>query len=217
VIVPALVIISVSAMNCASITGFSDLTAWTWESGHAGHWVEKDGLIDYDGKSTAKDPCLWTEAEFADFELQLEWRFPRAPVEMERPLFGPDGKETGRKVKVQDAGDSGVYLRGNSKSQVNIWCWPCGSGEVWGYRTDPKMPDDVRAAVTPRENADRPPGEWNRFLITMRGDRLTVVLNGRTVIENARLPGVASKGRIALQHHGDPVQFRHIRIRQLPP
>ena len=39
-------------------------------------------------------------------------------------------------VEVADAGDSGIYLRGSSKSQVNIWCWPIGSGEVYGYRTD---------------------------------------------------------------------------------
>ena len=43
------------------------------------------------------------------------------------------------KQKVMDAGDSGIYLRGSSKSQVNIWCWPCGSGEVYGYRTEMEM------------------------------------------------------------------------------
>ena len=72
----------------------------------------------------------------------------------------------------------GIYLRGSSKSQVNIWCWPIGSGEVYGYRMDEKMPAAVRAGVTPKGNADKDVGEWNAFEITMKGDRLTVVLNG---------------------------------------
>ncbi len=122
--------------------------------------------------------------------------------------------------------DSGIFLRGVGKSQVNIWCWPIGSGEFYGYRNDTKQPPDVRAGVTPRTQADKPVGQWNRFEITMRGDRLTVVLNGKTVIENARLPGVPPKGPFALQHHGSYrngkygpssslVQFKNIFIKEL--
>ena len=44
---------------------------------------------------------------------------------------------------------------------------------------------------------------------------MTVKLNGRTVIDEARLPGMPAKGRIALQHHGDPVQFANIFIKEL--
>src|SRR5207302_6619488 len=52
-----------------------------------------------------------------------------------------DGKD--ELVEIDDA-DSGVYLRGFDKAQVNIWMWPIGSGEVYGYRTDKKMPPEVR-------------------------------------------------------------------------
>ena len=45
---------------------------------------------------------------------------------------------------VSPNGDSGIYLRGSSKSQVNIWCWPIGSGEVYGYRTDASQPPEMR-------------------------------------------------------------------------
>jgi hypothetical protein len=117
--------------------------------------------------------------------------------------------------EIDECGDSGIYLRGSSKSQINIWCWSVGSGEVYGYRTDGSMPAEVRAGVTPSENADAPLGQWNRFHITMVGDRLTVVLNGKTVIENAQLPGVAERGRIALQNHGSPLEFANIYIREL--
>ncbi len=98
--------------------------------------------------------------------------------------------------------DSGILLRGQGRSQVNIWCWPAGSGENYGYRMDEKMPPEVRAGVTPRTQADKPVGEWNRFEITVRGDRETVVLNGVKVIDYARMPGIAASGPIGLRHHG---------------
>src|SRR5262249_28414175 len=138
---------------------------------------------------------------------------------------GDDGKEI--RLDIEDV-DSGIYLRGQPNAQVNIWMWPVGSGEVYGYRTNKKMPPEVRAGVTPKKKMDLPRGEWNTFEITMKGDRLWVKLNGEEAISNAQLPGVASEGPIALQHHGgiNPktgqwngppslVQFRNIAIKEL--
>jgi hypothetical protein len=116
---------------------------------------------------------------------------------------------------VLDAGDSGIYLRGTSKCQINIWNWPVGSGEIWGYRTDQDMPAEVRRDATPMICADHRPGEWNRFVITAIGEKITVELNGKTVIREAYLPGVPRKGSIALQHHGDHIQFANIYIKEL--
>jgi hypothetical protein len=198
-----------------------DLSGWKVERGNEGHWKAKDWILDYDGKSEAPEKDLWTEKEYGDFELIVDWRFTRKPELKPAPVILPNGEyatnnDGSRKmIEVPDAGDSGIYLRGNSKSQVNIWCWPVGSGEVYGYREDKEMPAAVRAAVTPRVKADKPLGEWNRFKITMKGDRLTVELNGKTVIENAQLPGVPARGPIALQHHGDPIQFANVYIKEL--
>ena len=44
-------------------------------------------------------------------------------------------------------------------------------------------------------------GQWNTFKITMKGDHLSVELNGKAVVDGP-LPGVASRGPIGLQHHG---------------
>jgi hypothetical protein len=198
-----------------------DLSGWKEETGHKGHWQPKDWILSYDGKSKARDKNLWTEKEYGDFELICDWCWTAKPVKRKRPVilssgdYATDKSGKVEEVEVPDAGDSGIYLRGSPKAQVNIWCWPVGSGEVYGYRTDKKQSAEVRAAVTPKVKADKPIGKWNRFVITMKGDRLTVRLNGKLVIDKARLPGVAKRGRIALQHHGDPIQFANLFIREL--
>ena len=69
--------------------------------------------------------------------------------------------------------------------------------------------------MTPKVNADAPIGDWNRFVITMKGDQLTVVLNGQKVLDRATLPGVPATGPIALQNHGTPVEFANIYLREL--
>ncbi len=219
-----------------SLFNGKNLAGWKVPAGDNGHWKVVDGVIDYDARSESAgtDKCLWSDKSYGDFVLRLDWRLKNEPgYQNSIPIIlpdgshkkGPDGKELHETI--EDA-DSGVYVRGSSKSQVNIWMWPIGSGEVYGYRMDRKMPASVRAGVTPKKHADKPRGEWNTFEITMKGDRLTVVLNGEEVISNAELPGVAATGPIALQHHGDfnastgkweappsLVQFRNIKIKEL--
>lgn len=215
-----------------SLFNGEDLSGWIIPEGDGGHWTVEDGVIDYDAMSQAEEKDLWTEEEFEDFELRIEWRIKETPFVNENAMIIlPDGTpkldENGEiiRIAVPDS-DSGIYVRGSAKAQVNIWTWPVGSGEVWGYRTDPDMSADVVAGVTPSMHADNHIGEWNEFHITMKGDRLTVVLNGHTVIEDAELPDVPDSGPIALQHHGHKVdgewasspslvQFRNIYIREL--
>lgn len=181
------------------------------------HWRVEDGVLKYDGKEND----LWTRKSYKNFVLKVDWRFPdpgpRREVDDVLPSgeVARDDKGQPKKVDIQYGGDSGIYLRGSSKSQVNIWNWPIGSGEVYGYRTDGAQPAEVRAGVTPRVRADKPLGEWNSFTIWMVGDRLSVDLNGKSVLAHARLPGVAPEGPLALQNHGDPVEFRNIHVREL--
>ena len=199
-----------------------DLRGFKQVPGNKGHWTAKDWILDYDGKSEASgdDRNLWTEEEFGNFVLIVDWRLPDKPEIENVPVILPDGSEAtdanGKQltVPVMDAGDSGVYLRGVSKSQINIWNWPVGSGEIWAYRRDRNMPPEVRRGATPILNADNPVGQWNRFEITAIGDKVTVVLNGKTVIRLARLPGLPERGPIALQHHGDHIQFANIYIKE---
>lgn len=119
-------------------------------------------------------------------------------------------------------------LRGTSGSQVNLWCWPIGSGELWSVRNNKKLAPELRAAAVPKVPADNPVGQWNSMDITLIGDRVTVMLNGKIVIENVQIPGIAKEGPIGLQHHGgidkrtgelgpasSLIQFRNIWIKRL--
>lgn len=207
-----------------------DLKGWTTRQPENHDWRVLGEVIDCDPHAGPGDRNLWTEQSYRDFELFVDWRIKEIPyTNRAAKVILRDGTyqkdSLGQEVPVAVPNvDSGIFLRGQHKSQVNTWCWPVGSGEVWGYRTDPAQPAEVHAGVTPRVKADRPIGQWNTFHIVMQGDRLTVTLNGTNVIDGARLPGIPDEGSIALQHHGDRqdgewgasfVQFRNLYIKEL--
>ena len=211
-----------------------DLSGWKAPEGDNGHWKVIDGVIDYDAMSEAKgSKNLATKESFGDFALHIEWRLKKTTGLYSMPTILPDGSykkdADGNVIKTPTPNaDSGIFMRGTGKGQINIWCWPIGSGELWGYRNDKSMPPEVRAGAVPKVRADKPVGKWNAFDITMKGERLTVVLNGKTVIDNTRLPGIPKIGPIMLQHHGgfnkktgkmspasSLIQFRNIWIKPL--
>jgi hypothetical protein len=211
-----------------------DLTGWKVPEGDNGHWKVVDGVIDYDAQSEAKgDKSLWTQESYGDFALHVEWRFKGTSGLYPMPTILPDGSYKtdagGKVIETPTANaDSGILLRGSDRGQVNLWCWPIGSGEMWSVRNDKNVTPQQRAAAVPKVPADRPVGQWNSMDITVVGDSVTVMLNGKLVIENAQVPGLPEQGPIGLQHHGgiDPktgqhgpasslVQFRNVLIRPL--
>lgn len=122
---------------------------------------------------------------------------------------------------IPPAGDSGIYLRGSP--QVQIWETAVGSGGLY---------NNQKNESNPTEKADNPAGQWNRFFIRMRGERVWVWLNGvlvtglggagggggGVVMENywdRKIP-IYPSGQIELQSHGGPLWFRNIWIRDLP-
>lgn len=231
--VPALAAEPAPPPGFVSLFNGRDLAGWKVPDGDGGHWKVVEGTIDYDARSEAPgDKNLWTDREFGDFTLRVDWRIKETPyINPSVPYILPDGTHardvTGKELRLAlPDSDSGICLRGDVKYQVNIWCWPIGSGEMYGIRTDPKVSPELRAAVTPRTQADQPVGEWNTYEITVRGNTVTVLLNGKTVLPGATLPGLPAKGRIGLQHHGGMrdgkwnsppslLQFRNIFLKDL--
>jgi hypothetical protein len=210
-IAPVANIARLEAEGFVSIFDGKTLAGWKHGEGIT-NWRVVKGLLKHDGKEgETKD--LWTEKSYKDFTMVFDWRWSGRGEKKMQPVVLPDGSHK-EKMEIEEF-DSGVYLRGFSKSQVNLWNWSVGSGEVYGYRMDGKMSPEVRAGVTPKEKADKPIGEWNRTMITMKGDRLSVQLNGKNVIENAQLPDVPAEGPIGLQHHGSAIDFANLWIKEL--
>ena len=203
-----------------------DMSQWEIQPWHVGHWKANASVLAYDGQAKhgrVNRADLWTKKSFKDFCIYAEWRLPSEPKMKPHPMVLYNGdflmQEDNPKVRYTrerlDAGDSGLYFRGSIKCQANIWSQVLGSGEINGYRTDRSMPPEVRRGCIPIRNADRPFGQWNAFLVTIRGNTMSVTLNGEVVIPGVALPNLPAEGPIALQHHGDPVEFGQIWVKEL--
>ena len=160
------------------------------------HWRVENGVIINDGQGA----YLTSDKDYGDVELKVDFK------------IGPKG-------------DSGVYLRGTP--QVQIWDYTDkgqarngadkGSGGLWNNSRGAPGKD-------PLVLADKPIGEWNSFRILMVGERTTVYLNEKLVVDFARwenfwdrkLP-MAARGPIQLQTHNHPIQWRNISVREIPP
>jgi hypothetical protein len=117
--------------------------------------------------------------------------------------------------KIGPRGDSGLYLRGTP--QVQIWDhkqWKIGSGGLYNNFKHPSNPLVM---------ADNPIGQWNRFYVKMVGEKVTVILNGKLVVDQVPLDNywerdkpIYATGPIELQNHGDKLWFKNIYLREIP-
>ena len=168
--------------------------------------------------------ALMTKADYLNFRLHAEWRFP-----------DPAG-----------ANNSGLFLRirppvvwdtvhGDSARMYMVQIQPPRSGDLWvlGYsenalrtdparmfepfgqlKLDPKTPGltNFRRHVA-IENAEKPAGEWNALDVLVEGKAVKVWINGRLVNEGRNL--VDLPGRIGLESEFGTVQFRNLRLKPL--
>ncbi len=144
-----------------------DLSGWKVHDGLVGHWQSNDWRLDYDGKATGEDKNLWTEESFGDFTLIVDWRWNgEYERTTKRPVILPSGEHAknpdGIDIEIDvPIADSGIYLRGSSKAQINIWQWAIGSGDIWVFCIDTSVSPETRAAATLNQKADKPVGQWN--------------------------------------------------------
>jgi hypothetical protein len=139
-----------------------------------------------------KGDSLCTAKDYGDFELLVDW-------------------------KILKDGDSGIYLRGSP--QVQIWdpalpvAAGVGSGGLFNNQKNPSKPTST---------ADKPVGEWNTFRIRMVGDKASVWLNDKLVVDNVVLENywdrsqpIYPTGQIELQNHGNTLYFKNVFVKQL--
>lgn len=132
---------------------------------------------------------LRTVEAYGDFEFGLEWRYPT-------DVNGNSG------VLVYTTGDDKIWP---TAMQIQLHAPSAGSILPTGGAS-PKTP--VRA-----RDLSRPVNQWNSCLISCRGGRLSVVING---VAAGEIKGcLPDKGRIALQSEGSEIHFRNIWLRRL--
>ncbi len=155
-----------------------------------------------------------TRQQFGDFELELEW-------------------------KVGPRGNSGVFYRATEGTRRIYENAPemqilDNTGHADG-RNSMTSAGANYALHAPVRDVTRPVGEWNSLRIVARGAHVEHWLNGVKVVEyelwsddwKARVAaskfaawpayGWADRGYLALQDHGDVVQFRAMRVREIAP
>src|SRR5688572_15237343 len=77
-----------------SLFNGKDFTGWKLPDGDNGHWKILDGVIDYDARSEAAgDKNLWTEKEYKDFVLRIDWKIKETTGLYAVPTVLPDGSE----------------------------------------------------------------------------------------------------------------------------
>ncbi len=169
-----------------------------------GSWVvEEGGVLARRGGGN-----VWTAEQFDDFVLDLEF-------------------------KIVKGSNSGVFFRtGNTRDEVQTGI------ELQVYDTVGKAPTRnscgaVYDCVAPSRNVEKPVGEWNRVVLTCRGPKITVVMNGEPIIDmdldrwtqarrnpdgtpnkfRTAYKDMPRRGFIGFQDHGNAVWYRNIRIK----
>ena len=157
-------------------------------------WKVVNGELQFTGHGNN----ITTMKKYADFEMLVDWK-----------IIDNNTLD----------GDAGIYLRGTP--QVQIWDnanlkvgAQVGSGGLYNNKENDSKPLKV---------ADKKIGEWNTFRIIMKGDRVTVYLNGELVTDNVilenywdRAQPIFAEEQIELQAHGSPISYRNIYIKELP-
>ncbi|MCC7491365.1 MAG: DUF1080 domain-containing protein [Fimbriimonadaceae bacterium] len=152
-------------------------------------WQVVDGVIRCSGQPAG---YLRTARAWRDYHLTVEWRWPGNP------------------------GNSGVLLHMSPPDKV----WPrsieCqlmhrNAGDFWvidGTDFAEHTNQDDRRVRKQQESNEVRPGEWNRYDIECRGDRITVRVNG--LLQNTATACTVSGGLIGLQSEGAPIEFRNV-------
>lgn len=189
-----------------SIFNGRDLAGWTHylRPGKDGRtpgrdevWSVADGVIRCKGKPAG---YIRTEKDYTNYVLKLEWRWSGRP--------GNSG------VLCRMVGEDKVWPKSVEAQLMNrhagdFWLIGGVTLETPKDRVDPKVPRHRLHA----RMAEKDPGEWNEYEITMDGGRVTLRINGELVNEGTGAEVVA--GKICLQSEGAPIEFRNIRIKEL--
>ena len=178
----------------------TDLSGWEYflvdeDAGLEDVWSVEDGVLVCKGEPGG---YLYTETDYENFRLVVEWRWPDTP------------------------GNSGVLMRITDEPEmlpncVEVQLRSGSAGDMYGFNGFKIGGDEARLSeisigwrLAGIEQNENEPGEWNRYEITVVGDTITVVLNG--IVVNRATGCDVRPGRIGLQSEGGIIHFRTVML-----
>lgn len=179
-----------------------DLAGWKAVDGPLTSWHVADGQVYCSGGGGG---WLSTEKEYANFEIELEFRVPpggNSGVFLRAPHQG-NPAFAGMEIQILDDA-SPEY----AKLQPFQYC-----GSLYGV-------------AAPKVRVSKPAGEWQKMHIACVGRNVKVKLNDVSIIDAdldahpdklAEHPGIKrSTGHVGLQNHGTRLDFKNVRLKALP-
>lgn len=169
-----------------------DLSGWKVMGNNLSGWKVEDGLLI---NRTPQEPGRRTS--YANIRTEREFEDFNLQLEF----------------LVPENGNSGIYLRGIYEVQV---------ANSYGRRNDSHNCGGLYSRIMPSENASKPPGEWQSFDITLVNRHLTVIHNGKRIIDNEAVLGCTGgalwsdesrPGPIYLQGDHTDVSYRGMMLR----
>jgi hypothetical protein len=169
-----------------------------------GNWkLDKDGVASLHPRPGEKgwqryDAYLWSKKEYRDFEAEFEYKL---------------GKR----------GNSGFYFHvGDRKSPVQkgleVQLYD-SFGKKAGARLTDHDSGGIIPGFPPKKNTAKAAGEWNKMKVVVKGNTVTVTLNGEVVnevaLDSPKIKGRPATGYIGFQDHGMPLSVRNVRVREL--
>jgi len=193
----------------AGVNGSPD--TWTW----------KDGLLLCSGKPIG---VMRTRQRFTNLEMVVEWRHLRTAGNSGVFVWVPDGAleqlkpdalpEYGIEVQMLDHGYRQQYEKESGKKGD----WFTTNGDIFAVGKSkltpfpPLSPDGSRSF--PRKDLSRGVGEWNHYYVRAINGELRLWVNGEEVSGGS---GAEPRtGYLCLESEGSPVEFKSIRVRELP-
>ena len=187
--------LTAAPQNPVSLFNGKDLTGWTGTG-----YVVKDGVI----TCTPKGRNLTTVKQYTNYSFEFEFKLP-------------PGGNNGLGIHYPGAGNPAY-----TGMEVQILD---NTAEKYAKLKEYQFHGGLYTLKAAKKGHLKPVGEWNKEKVTVNGSNVTVELNG-TVINSANLDEIQKKypkhtgvkrrsGHLCFCGHGDPVQFRGMKITEL--
>ncbi|HET6897960.1 MAG TPA: DUF1080 domain-containing protein [Vicinamibacteria bacterium] len=184
-------------------------------------WTWKDGVLYCSGKPIG---VMRTRQKFTNLEMVVEWRHMRPAGNSGVFVWVPDEAlatlkpdalpEYGIEVQMLDHAFRTQYEAKSGKKGD----WFTTNGDIFAVGKSklapfpPLSPDGSRSF--PRQDRSRGVGEWNHYYVRAINGELRLWVNGEEV--SGGRGAEPRTGYLCLESEGSPVEFRNIRVRELP-